>query len=84
MQKKVDGNVDIYYYNDLMVMNDVVEFPGVGTFFVDYGYGEKKRDFTVIPFVSARDNKKYLWVYPNHSNVLQLLNPKPIAFNDYE
>jgi hypothetical protein len=82
--KKIDGNVDIYYYNDLMVMNDVVEFPGVGTFFVDYGYGEKKSDFTVIPFVSTRDNKKYLWVYPNHSNVLQLINPKPIAFNDYE
>jgi hypothetical protein len=81
--KKIDGNVDIYYYNNLMVMNDVVDFIGVGTFFVDYGYGEKKSDFTVIPFVSARDNKKYLWVYANHSNVLQLLNKKPLSFNDY-
>jgi hypothetical protein len=37
-----------------------------------------------MPFVCARDNKQYLWLYPKNSTMVQTLNRKPISFVDLE
>lgn len=82
--EKIAGNVDIYYYKGLLVMRDKLDFVGHGTFCIDYGFGPNNALFMVMPFVCARDNKQYLWLYPKNSTMVQTLNRKPISFVDLE